>query len=140
MCELFGLSASNSVEAKEPLNRFRLRGGLEADNPDGWGIAWWEGNSFTIAKAPAPAHESEQFAEICNMTCSNLMVAHVRKARFPPVRAMTSTHPFQRRCCGKEWVFAHNGLVPEVVNMADRVSWKIQFPHVGWRISDGLWP
>ncbi|MFZ2541106.1 MAG: class II glutamine amidotransferase, partial [Gallionella sp.] len=27
------------------------------------------------------------------------------------------THPFQRECCGKEWVFAHNGMVPDIVDI-----------------------
>ena len=117
MCELFGLSASQPVSAGEALGQFRLRGGPV--NPDGWGIAWREGGSFHVAKAPLPAHESEMFAMLCETACSNLMVAHVRKARFPPVKAMTNTHPFRNTCCGKEWVFAHNGLVPDVVDMQE---------------------
>jgi glutamine amidotransferase len=30
---------------------------------------------------------------------------------------MSNTHPFQRMCCGKEWVFAHNGMVPDIVDI-----------------------
>lgn len=117
MCELFGMSASQAVTARGSLSDFRLRGGLAADNPDGWGLAWWENGAFCLAKEPSPACESEPFARLCETTCSNLMVAHVRKARFPPVNTMDNTHPFQRVCCGKEWVFAHNGLVPDIVEM-----------------------
>lgn len=117
MCELFGMSASQAVTARDILRDFRLRGGLAADNPDGWGIAWRENGAFRLAKEPLPACESESFARLCETTCSNLIVAHVRKARFPPVNTMGNTHPFQRVCCGKEWVFAHNGLVPDIVEM-----------------------
>jgi glutamine amidotransferase len=117
MCELFGMSASQTVTARGALGDFRLRGGLAADNPDGWGLAWWENGVFRLAKEPLPAHESAPFARLCETTRSNLIVAHVRKARFPPINTMDNTHPFQRVCCGKEWVFAHNGLVPDIVEM-----------------------
>jgi len=46
---------------------------------------------------------------------SELLIAHVRKARHPPTPGMLNTHPFSHACCGREWVFAHNGLVPEVI-------------------------
>jgi len=111
------MSASQAVTARSTLGDFRLRGGLAADNPDGWGLAWWENGVFRLAKEPLPAHQSTPFARLCETTISNLIVAHVRKARFPPVNTMDNTHPFQRVCCGKEWVFAHNGLVPDIVEM-----------------------
>lgn len=117
MCELFGMSASRPVTAGETLAEFRLRGGLAADNPDGWGLAWWESGTVHLAKEPQPAHRSVLFASLCAMTRSNLIIAHVRKAKFPPVNTLNNTHPFQRTCCGKAWIFAHNGLVPDIVEM-----------------------
>lgn len=88
-----------------------------ADNPDGWGLAWKENQSFRLAKEPIPAHQSELFARLCDSTHSNLIIAHVRKASFPTVIDMSNTHPFQRVCCGKEWIFAHNGMVPDIVEI-----------------------
>jgi glutamine amidotransferase len=118
MCELFGLSSSRSVAAREtPLGEFGLRGGLAADNPDGWGIAWREEGRFRIAKEPFPACRSAQFARLRDTLSSNLIVAHVRKAKFPPVNTLNNTHPFLQDCCDRRWVFAHNGLVPEIVGM-----------------------
>ncbi|MEZ5615269.1 MAG: class II glutamine amidotransferase [Rhodocyclaceae bacterium] len=117
MCELFGMSASQPVTAGMALERLRQRGGREADNPDGWGLAWREGGGFEIRKRPAPAWRSRQFARLCSETRSDLILAHVRKARHPPVRTLANTHPFRRRCCGREWIFAHNGLVPEIVEI-----------------------
>ena len=117
MCELFGMSASSPVTAKRTLREFRLRGGLTADNPDGWGLARWEKGVFHLDKEPLPAHQSELFANLCVTTRSNLIVAHVRKAKFPPINTLNNTHPFQRACCGRRWVFAHNGLVPDIVEM-----------------------
>lgn len=117
MCELFGMSASRPVTASEALARLRLRGGLEADNPDGWGIAWLARGNFQLVKEPVPAYRSALFEELSRKTCANLIIAHVRKARHPLVNTMDNTHPFLSMCCGKEWVFAHNGLVPEIVGI-----------------------
>jgi len=117
MCELFGLSSDYPVAASQELNAFRLRGGQGADNPDGWGLAWQENGTFRLAKEPTPAHQSTLFAQLSGSTHSNLIIAHVRKASFPPEINMGNTHPFQRVCCGKEWVFAHNGMVPDIVDI-----------------------
>lgn len=117
MCELFGLSASQPVSARRELEQFRLRGGLAADNPDGWGLAWWENGGFHLAKEPQPAHCSALFKSLCETMRSSLVIAHVRKARFPPINTLNNTHPFQHLCCGRAWVFAHNGLVPDIVEM-----------------------
>ncbi|MBI4807845.1 MAG: class II glutamine amidotransferase [Nitrosomonadales bacterium] len=117
MCELFGISSDYPVVISKELNEFRLRGGRAADNPDGWGLAWQEHGTFRIAKEPIPAHQSTLFAQLCSSTRSSLVIAHVRKASFPPDINMSNTHPFQRVCCGKEWVFAHNGMVPDIVDI-----------------------
>lgn len=117
MCELFGISSDHAVAASRELNTFRLRGGQDADNPDGWGIAWRENGTFHLSKEPIPAHQSTLFAQLCETTRSSLIIAHVRKANSPPIRTMSNTHPFQRMCCGKEWVFAHNGMVPDIVEI-----------------------
>lgn len=117
MCELFGLSASQPVSARRELEQFRLRGGLAADSPDGWGLAWWENGGFHLTKEPQPAYRSTRFKTLCETTRSILVIAHVRKARFPPINTLNNTHPFQHLCCGRTWVFAHNGLVPDIVEM-----------------------
>jgi glutamine amidotransferase len=117
MCELFGMSASGPTRVDALLREFRLRGGLTADNPDGWGLADWASGALRVFKAPEPAARSARFGELCDTARSRLVVAHVRKARHPPINTMTNTHPFTRTCCGREWVFAHNGLVPGVVEL-----------------------
>ena len=117
MCELLGISAGGPVTARQELSEFRLRGGLAADNPDGWGVAWWQEGEIRLAKEPQPACESSRFAALSGEVSSHLIIAHVRKANFPPVNTLNNTHPFQRDCCGKGWVFAHNGLVPEIVDI-----------------------
>ena len=117
MCELFGMSSSHPLSMARELNEFRLHGGEVADNPDGWGLASWESGAFRLSKEVIPGHQSELFAQLSCNTHSDLIIAHVRKASFPLVIDMSNTHPFQRVCCGKEWVFAHNGTVPDIVEM-----------------------
>jgi glutamine amidotransferase len=116
MCELFGLSSSRPLAGRAmPLGEFRSRGGAAADNPDGWGIAWRGEGGFRLEKEPCPAADSKRFDGLVGILRSDLVVAHVRKANFPPVNTLQNTHPFLRECCDKRWVFAHNGLVPEIV-------------------------
>lgn len=117
MCELFGISSDRPVPASRELDTFRLRGGSKADNPDGWGIAWLTNGVFSLIKEPDPAHRSTLFEHLCITTRSDLVIAHVRKASYPTVIDMSNTHPFQRVSCGKEWVFAHNGMVPDIVEI-----------------------
>lgn len=117
MCELFGISSDYPIAASQELNGFRLRGGQAADNPDGWGLAWQEYGAFRLSKEPTAAHQSALFAQLCGTTRSSLVIAHVRKATFPLIKDISNTHPFRRECCGKEWVFAHNGMVPDIVDI-----------------------
>jgi glutamine amidotransferase len=118
MCELFGLSASQRIAGPVlPLIEFQARGGATADNPDGWGIAWRDASDFHLEREPLPGHSSARFARTIASLHSDLLVAHVRKARWPPVNTLGNTHPFQHACCGRHWVFAHNGLVPELVTL-----------------------
>lgn len=118
MCELFGLSANRRIAGSAlPLGEFQARGGATADNPDGWGIAWRDDMTLRLEREPLPGHSSERFARVIESLRSDLVVAHVRRARWPPVNTLGNTHPFVHPCCGRQWVFAHNGLVPELVTM-----------------------
>ncbi len=48
----------------------------------------------------------------------------MRKARWPPVNTLGNTHLFRYACCGRHWVCAHNGLVPELAAMESAVTAK----------------
>lgn len=116
MCELFGASSSAPRGLARWLTPFRARGGEAADNPDGWGIAYWLDGHPKIEKSPEPGWSSELFLRVSENLVSGLVIAHVRKARIPPVSSLENTHPFVHLCCGRAWVFAHNGLVADVFN------------------------
>ncbi|GMR08618.1 MAG: class II glutamine amidotransferase [Gammaproteobacteria bacterium] len=114
MCELFGMSSDQPVELVTSLTRFGKRGGETADNPDGWGLAWQEADAWQLHKAPEAAAQSQHFATLAETIHTDLLIAHVRKANPPSAFTMENTHPFVRDCCGRSWVFVHNGKVPEV--------------------------
>ncbi|MDA8363109.1 MAG: class II glutamine amidotransferase [Gammaproteobacteria bacterium] len=124
MCELFGLSSNQALQPRELLCRFGAHGGGVADNPDGWGLAWIEGASFHIEKEPRAAAHSARFRELCASARAPLILGHVRKANPPTARVAANTHPFRRVCCGREWVFAHNGVIPDHAKLgaADSIS------------------
>lgn len=118
MCELLGASSGVPRGYSRWLDAFRLRGGQAANNPDGWGVAFWPGGEAVIEKSPEPGWSSSRLAALTARADSALVIAHVRRARHPPVPGFLNTHPFAHSCCGREWVFAHNGLVPVVSGCA----------------------
>ncbi len=117
MCELLGLTSDAPVEPQQLLCRFGARGGGVADNPDGWGLARLVAGTFRIDKEPRAAAGSKRFRALCAQTRSSLILAHVRKANPPTARIAANTHPFNRRCCGREWIFAHNGIVADAAEL-----------------------
>jgi glutamine amidotransferase len=119
MCELFGYSGDREQHLGRWLTPFRRRGGGNADNPDGWGVASWHDGIVSLSKSSEPGFSSAQFACVAADLRSRLAIAHVRKARHPPVPGMLNTHPFLHACCNREWVFAHNGMVPDVIAWQD---------------------
>ncbi len=80
-------------------------------------MAWRDAGDFQLEREPLPGHGSTRFASAIGSLRSDLVIAHVRKARWPPVNTLGNTHPFVHPCCGRHWAFAHNGLVPDVVDM-----------------------
>jgi len=118
MCELFGASAARPLSLRRWLEPFRARGGATADNPDGWGLASWTAGTLQLEKAPEPGARSARLARLANEVRAEIVIGHVRKARLPPVAGLLNTHPFAHDCCGRQWVFAHNGLVPDIIGTA----------------------
>src|SRR3972149_683974 len=98
MCELFGATANRSRRLTRWLEAFRVRGGLAADNPDGWGIATWGAGGVHIEKAPERGAATTRFGDLAGRAASRLVAAHVRKPRPPPVPGLRNTHPFAHAC------------------------------------------
>ena len=109
MCELLGLCFNTEVS-------FHLAfSGLKAgatENPDGWGVAWYDEYGTQIVKESRPAFRSrlaENFQEHLGAR-SRIFVSHIRRATTGAV-GYINTHPFYRRFNQKTWVFAHNGTI-----------------------------
>ena len=107
MCRLFGLTANKPVDVEFSLLKadkpFR---NLGEDNPDGWGIGWYEDNKAKIFKEGISAKNSERFCSYAKEVRSNIVIVHVRKGTGAPPSEVNS-HPFKY----KNWLFAHNGSV-----------------------------
>jgi glutamine amidotransferase len=109
MCRLFGLYANEAVnvqfsfyEAKESIEKLSL------GNPDGWGIAWYNGNEWHLYKEPGPLYESYKAKGLIQNVRGIIIVSHVRLATSGrPKRRLENTHPWLY----KGYVFAHNGTI-----------------------------
>ncbi|MEM4973321.1 MAG: class II glutamine amidotransferase [Candidatus Hadarchaeales archaeon] len=104
-----GMAFNQPVNPSFSLRGFRHRG---EGNPHGWGIAYYPDESVQIIKEPIKAGESSLFEFIRKYRGikSKIIIAHVRHTSGSPV-AYKNTHPFQRELRGREFVFAHNGVL-----------------------------
>lgn len=114
MCELFGMSSDRPISALTSLSLFGNRGGKPRTTPTvgGWPIS--KAMRSPSTKRPKRRHAAS-FSKLAEQTHSQLIIAHVRRANPPTAHTLENTHPFMQTCCGRPWVFAHNGQVPEVV-------------------------
>ena len=117
MCELFGISAGNEIDASPWLQMFFTH---SEKNPHGWGIAHFHKNPAgragygILEKEPVKAVRSKYLKERLRqgMRASTLL-AHIREATIGALE-YNNTHPFQKMDdSGRCWTLAHNGTVFE---------------------------
>lgn len=111
MCELLGMSFNLPVNPKISFKGFQIRG---KDNPDGWGIAYYEREHAIIKKEAKSALSSDFLNNEDNLKNINskIIIGHVRK-KSRGESSHNNTHPFQRVLSGKEYLFAHNGTIKD---------------------------
>lgn len=122
MCELLALSANTPTDLRFSFHGLRLRGGSTADHADGWGLASYdpEGEGVRLYREDAPAAFSPIAAAVAELDLrAHCSIAHIRKATRGVV-ALENCHPFHRRFAGREWIFAHNGDLPQLPPLAGR--------------------
>lgn len=108
MCELLGLNFNEPVKIDLSFRGFRHRG---KKNPDGWGLAYYNNNSFEIIKEERSAADSSVAEELMHENLeSKIFISHVRKASSGEIN-LNDTHPFRRTLFGKEFIFVHNGTL-----------------------------
>lgn len=113
MCELLGLSFNQPVRCSLSFRGFRNRG---EHNPNGWGVARFEGPACQIFKEPVKAPDSTlaSFLRDYEPFTSNIFIGHVRQANRGGL-ALKNTHPFSRTFRRRDVVLAHNGTVSDDV-------------------------
>lgn len=89
-----------------------MRGSEEGGNPDGWGVAYYEGADVMLLREPVPAAGSPMVKFLNSYAPrSDLIISHLRRATQGG-RSLANTQPFQRVLGGHTHIFAHNGFVP----------------------------
>jgi glutamine amidotransferase len=113
MCELLGLNFNKPVRASLSFRGFQHRG---SHNPDGWGIARFDGHACQVFKEEINAAESRlaTFLRDYEKFESRIFIGHVRLgSRGNP--ALKNTHPFVRTFRSRDMAFAHNGTIKQVL-------------------------
>jgi glutamine amidotransferase len=77
-------------------------------HPDGWGVAYYVGQSPHLIKSASTALNDNLFKQVSGIVSSETVVAHIRRSTQGE-NTILNTHPFQ---FGK-WVFAHNGNIKD---------------------------
>ena len=111
MCDLLGMSFDVPINARISLDVFQRQG---KENPDGWGVVYYQKSHLRLVKEPSPATNSTLFDFIERSTISKTYLCHVRRTTMG-IRSYMNTHPFYRKLYvgsqRQEWAFAHNGTL-----------------------------
>ena len=114
MCELLGMECNVPTDIVFSFTALSMRGGRTAHHADGWGVALYDGRFARMFIEPNAACDSHLARFVRDNPIPTLMaVAHVRK-RTVGDSTLENTHPFKRVLWGRDWVFAHNGTLPDV--------------------------
>jgi len=110
MCELFGMSCQKPDRALYSLSSFRE---FSDDNPDGWGLAFYQNGRAVVQKEAIKAKSSDKFTKLLQDAASKIFIAHIRLATRGEV-CHQNCHPFRRTALNRDWVFAHNGTIDSI--------------------------
>ena len=110
MCQLLGMNANTPTDVMFSFTGFSTRA---EEHKDGFGIAFFEGPGVRLL-VDAQSARTSPVAEMVRRfpIKSRAIVAHIRKATQGRV-ALQNTHPFVRELWGRDWIFAHNGDLPD---------------------------
>jgi glutamine amidotransferase len=112
VCRLYGQISQRDLNLALPF--FHAPGpfaSLRADNPDGWGVAFYPGDRPVLLKRASSEPDAETSLRALDSTDARLAVAHLRKATLGSV-SRENTHPFTDEC----WSFVHNGGLSRAVH------------------------
>jgi len=119
MCQLLGMNCNVPTDICFSFTGFRRRGGGTDVHRDGWGIGFFEGKGVRLFLDPQPSAQSPVAELVLRYPIHSLnVIAHIRKATAGDV-CLENTHPFARELWGRQWLFAHNGHLPEFLPPLD---------------------
>lgn len=118
MCELLALSSSRPVRLTFSLRTLASHGAIDGTSPDGWGVAFYQGQDVALFRDAAPAADSAlvRYLETAGPG-TELALSHIRRATQGAV-TLANTQPFVRELGGRTHVFAHNGNLPGIWDSA----------------------
>ncbi len=124
MCQLLGLSSSDPIRLTFDWENFVKHGSQHGGNPDGWGVAYYEGVDAMLLREAEPAAESSMVQYLSkHAPRSDLIISHIRRATYGNLK-LANTQPFQRVLGGHTHIFAHNGFVPPL-KMPNTPCWLL---------------
>lgn len=118
MCELLGMECNVLTDITFSFSGLTARGGRRGPHAHGWGLALYDGNVAHVFREPAPACASPLASFVREHPIKTLLaIAHVRRKTRGKV-SLANTHPFVRELWGRTFVFAHNGTVKQIEELA----------------------
>jgi predicted glutamine amidotransferase len=118
MCELFAMSSKIATSVSFSLHEFSQHGGKTGVHADGWGLASYEGRTAHVYRETEPAAFSRRMKFIqAHPVKTHCVISHIRLATIGQ-KALRNTQPFVRQLGGRSHVFAHNGNLPGIEEIA----------------------
>jgi predicted glutamine amidotransferase len=116
MCELLAMSASQPARLTVSLRTLASHGAPDAASPDGWGVAFYQGDHVVLHREAAPAGDSALVRELeAGGPSTPLALSHIRRATQGAV-TLANTQPFVRELAGRTHVLRTTGTC--------RASWN----------------
>lgn len=111
MCRLLGFWSTTPRTFPEVMGRdWEVFVDLSRKHPDGWGLAWVDGDGRTnLTKAPKAAFQSSDFWRVTEEMQSRAAILHFRWASPGLDITFSNTHPFLSH--DRSVAFMHNGAV-----------------------------
>lgn len=118
MCQLLGMNCNSPTDIGFSFEGFRRRAGITDFHSDGFGVAFFDGKGVRIFRDDQPCCSSPIADCVKQYRIKSLnVIAHIRKATQGEVN-IVNTHPFMREIWGENWVFAHNGNLKNLPELA----------------------
>ena len=121
MCRLFGFRSVIKSQVHQSLvNAENALGVQSRDHPDGWGVAYYIGDSPHLLRSDQSAMDDRLFKKVSGIVSGQTVVAHIRKATQGQ-NSILNTHPFQFG----NWIFAHNGNIKDFQLFKEQIQAQI---------------